>query len=713
MIEFHKFDSLTIVIAVLFAACLYLLWSRKRSNLAVVWRVINIGILLLIALQPKIVSYLKDSRPVVVAAVDVSESMGMTGRIIAAQKFLENHGQELGKRFRLKLYGFASGSGEVKNIEQLTKAHFGNGTDIVRSLFEIKRETGENLSGIMLFSDGNHNAGPARERWAAELNVPVFPVALGIGKKVRDAAVVSVKAEDFAFKNTPFEITAVVSAIGCAGKTLNVKLSQVSPEPKEIGRRSFAAASSRETKEITFPVTPYTSGEFKYRVEVEPVENEITLLNNAKSFNIEVVRDKLRVLFLCGQPGPEYAFLRQALKNDPLVELVTFVILRRPENIALASDADLALIPFPVQSIFRKDLFNFDILILENFTYKGYGFYPEYFSNIRRWVMDKGGGLIMTGGENSFASGGWYETPVGDVLPVYAEGPSIMFEKGFFRPSVENYSHPIMTVDDDPSKNAQAWRDAPELETCQALKIKPGAVLLAKDRQGGWAAISACDSGKGRAVAIGTDTTWRWALQSGTPDFYAKFWKNTVRFAARRSDSKKLRLAFDRPQYFEGQDYNMKVRSSEGMALPSVDITVTDASGKRVIAPAKKINDKEWIISGRFESSGEYRFTAAFRPKGMTVFEETRVQNVSPSKALEESELDDNTAFLKNTADVSGGQYFTAEAFSLKNMAAKLKETHQKEEKGEKPLWDSPWLLAFLVLSIVAELLFRRMVGLL
>mgnify|MGYP001325741864 CR=1 FL=1 len=44
-----------------------------------------------------------------------------------------------------------------------------------------------------------------------------------------------------------------------------------------------------------------------------------------KDLVLDVGRVRFRVLFICGQPGPEYAFLRQQFKSDPAVELVTFV----------------------------------------------------------------------------------------------------------------------------------------------------------------------------------------------------------------------------------------------------------------------------------------------------------------------------------------------------------------------------------------------------
>jgi len=713
MLEFHKFDLVSLVTVSLCLLGIYILLDRGKDKRFLAWRIFNACLLLAVALQPKIVHYVKDNRPVLAVAADVSESMRLTERTASAQKFLESRREELGRYFRIRSFAFSSVAQEAKNAAQLFRARPGDGTDISGSLSEIKRDIGDDLAGVLLLSDGNNTAPSAQESWARELNVPVFPVLLGSGKKITDAAVVSVKVGDFAFKNTPVDITATISAIGCAGRTLTVKLSVLEPAPRELSTQKLNVASQRETRDAQFTFTPYASGEFRYRIEIEPTGNEATLANNIKTFTLEVVRDKLRVLFLCGQPGPEYAFLRQVLKNDPLIELVSFVILRNPENITLASDEDLALIPFPVNTLFTTDIFNFDILIAEDFTYKRFGFYPEYMSNIRNWVAEKGGGLIMTGGENSFGSGGWFDTPVGGILPVSSENPYGNSLKGLFNAEVENYEHPITTVDDDPSKNAQDWKNAPQLDGCKALKIKPGASLLAKERSGGWAVISAWDCGKGRVAAIGTNSTWRWALQSDTPDFYSRFWQNTVRFAARKTGEKKLHVTFDRPDYFEGQDYRMKARSAEKQASAELEVSLTDPSGKKELMPVRKTGDREWALSGRFDKSGEYQFSSALKVNGLTAYEETRLQSVAPSRILEETMLDNNEAFLAAAADDSGGKLFTKETFSLKEMLPKLKPAAKKEDKGEKPLWDSFWIMALLAASILSELLLRRRKGML
>src|SRR5207247_4571617 len=45
----------------------------------------------------------------------------------------------------------------------------------------------------------------------------------------------------------------------------------------------------------------------------------------------------------------------------------------------------------------------------------------QQMGNIRDYVREYGGGLIMVGGEESFGLGGYYRTPVEEALPVTME----------------------------------------------------------------------------------------------------------------------------------------------------------------------------------------------------------------------------------------------------------------------------------------------------
>jgi uncharacterized membrane protein len=438
---------------------------------------------------------------------------------------------------------------------------------------------------------------------------------------------------------------------------------------------------------------------------------ELTYANNAREFTMETVREKLRVLYICGQPGPEYSFLRHMLKSDPSIELVSFVILRNPESIALVPENDLSLIPFPVNTIFTRDLYSFDALILENFTYRRFGFLPEYLANIRSWIIDKGGGLVMIAGANSFGQGGWGGTPVEEVLPVSLEQPQDRYEEGLFRPVVENYDNLLMALSDEKEKNEQLWHSIPELDGCQALRPKPGAQVLARHPWKNWTVIAAWDKGKGRSVAVGSNTTWRWALGADTPERYTRFWKNVVRYVTRSGETGKIHAAFDRPSYCSGQDFTLSVPESDMIEGCLLEAECIKPSGEKTVLPAVKQGRKGWKVSGAFDVPGKYIVDLRFKRKESTVFKIRRSQTVALPSADEETVLNVNEPLLQQMADESGGAYFTEESFSVQDMSGRVKRTERKIVRDKIPLWTSPWLLAALILSLFGEWYTRRKLG--
>src|SRR5204863_7521067 len=66
-----------------------------------------------------------------------------------------------------------------------------------------------------------------------------------------------------------------------------------------------------------------------------------------------------------------------------------------------------------------EDLQQFDLLILSDVPALAVG--RQQMDLYRRWVQEFGGGFIMIGGEQSFGVGGYFRTPVEQMLPVRME----------------------------------------------------------------------------------------------------------------------------------------------------------------------------------------------------------------------------------------------------------------------------------------------------
>src|SRR5207253_11368170 len=130
----------------------------------------------------------------------------------------------------------------------------------------------------------------------------------------------------------------------------------------------------------------------------------------------KVIRDRVRVLLVVGRPSWDVRFLRQLLKRDPNVDLISFFILRTPGVHPRSSQDELSLIPFRTQEIFQEQLKTFDLIIFQNFNHRPYRM-SQYLDGIAEYVRD-GGAFAMIGGDQSFSAGDYSGTPIEEILPM-------------------------------------------------------------------------------------------------------------------------------------------------------------------------------------------------------------------------------------------------------------------------------------------------------
>ncbi|MFN3966442.1 MAG: glutamine amidotransferase, partial [Endomicrobiia bacterium] len=499
------------VIVFLIIFLITLLYSKFK-----LLRIFTLILIFLILSQPTFIHLEKKEKPNIAVLIDGSKSMLFGQRLENAKKFYRSNLPLIEKYFEMDFYQFSENPTLIKRDEISNIKPKGNYTDIFGVLNEIGNTN--KYDAIMLFSDGIHNFGSNRQE--IKINKPVITICPKEKEPIKDISIIEVKSSDFIFKNVPAEITVSFYSGGLNGKEANIYIRK----EKEIlaSRKKIIDGSYQE---VTFEIISSKLGTETYTAEIEPFPEETIISNNKRNFTIETIREKIRILYICGQPSPEYYFLRYFLKSNPSIELVSFVILRNPEDIAVVPDEKLALIPFPAREIFLKDIFNFDLLILENFNYSRFYITPDYLLNVEKFVREKGGGFLMIAGDNAFGKGGYSGTAIEKILPVILDAPDEPFEEGTFTPVVLDRNHYLSFSD----------KDLYSLEGCQHLRQKPGSTVVAvhptlKLDGKNVVVLAGMEYGQGRTAALGTNTTWRWLLSSAyegkTESIYPKFWEN-------------------------------------------------------------------------------------------------------------------------------------------------------------------------------------------
>jgi len=544
------------------------------------------------------------------------------------------------------------------------------GTDIGGALEAVAdRYLGQQLRSVVLLTDGidrgglrTDDAGSLSSR-VPSLPGPLTVVQVGEALGGVDHAVTDIRTGGFAFLRTPFALTAVVE--GQPGHELPVTLRR---EGRLVDtQRTTLDGDGRA--EVRFEVIPNAVGRFVWEVSIPDEVADTIPGNNSHAVVVRVVRDRTRVLQVCGSPSYDQKFLRLFLKEDPSVDLVSFFILRTHDDFAAGwSPQELSLIAFPYERLFTEQLETFDVVIFQNFDFKPY-FERDpngLLSNIVRFVRD-GGAFVMVGGDRSFDLGEYADTPIAGILPVRLGVGATAVTDAPFKPSLAEggHQHPVTRIAGSLEDSALAWSRLPELdgmnrnrglvEGAAALLEHPNVTTEGRPMP----VLSVREVGEGRTMALMTDASWRWSFsEAGTGrgnQSYLRFWKGALRWLVADPDDRRMVAQPSADNVLLGESMRIKtvVRDAGFNPVPGARITGMVAAPDGAEVAIEGVTDEMGVavstITPQVQGAHRVRLVSEDRGAAETVFS---VVTRDPELA----EVSPDEAFLKRLAQAYGAQ---------------------------------------------------------
>lgn len=272
-----------------------------------------------------------------------------------------------------RIYANPNASGtDLASAIRLASAAFGGGT--------AKR--------LVLLSDGNETDGDAAQ--AAEVaagddvQIDYLPPDTQ-SERQAEVVVSDMVLPGEVTKGEPFEARVVVESTVATGGTLRLDRDGV-----PVARVPVHLTPG--TNSLVVSQTAGQPGFYRYRAVLE-ADRDTDVRNNV-GMGFVAVQGKPRILLLEGAPGSGQA-LAQALQAHDLL-----VTRAGPEGLPTRPE----------------DLQSYDSIVLSDFSADSMT--PPQMTLIASAVRETGIGFGMIGGENSFLPGGYYETPIADILPV-------------------------------------------------------------------------------------------------------------------------------------------------------------------------------------------------------------------------------------------------------------------------------------------------------
>jgi hypothetical protein len=195
-------------------------------------------------------------------------------------------------------------------LTENTPTRLGSHTNITNAMLESRKYQ---PSILMLITDGNHNFGVSPLTVLGEMTAPVYVYGVG-AEKIRDAAIVDVVAPAYVYAGDSLKIEVVIESSGFPGGDGQVVLAL--PPGKTVAKQTFRLSDTPARYTLKFKYAAEKSGALILETTIPPIAGEASYENNDRSIAINVLKDRIKVLYYTDHVSFNTRFLRTSLHQD-------------------------------------------------------------------------------------------------------------------------------------------------------------------------------------------------------------------------------------------------------------------------------------------------------------------------------------------------------------------------------------------------------------
>ena len=651
------------------------LWKRVLAAL----RFLSLFFLAFLLLEPLLeYSKKKVEKPIIVLAHDNSESMVFANDSVVVKSQLEESYNSLKAKLSAD-YEVVSYSVGDKVSENPTFDFKDKQTNLSEFFTEIQnRYYNRNLGGIVLASDGIYNSGGNPVFEAKKLkNVPVFSIQVGDTTPQKDLLIEEISHNRLVYKGNKFPVVVTVKAEQLNGVKTNVV---VSKNGRVLGKKPISVNNDLYLTQSSFELESERTGLQKYDVRVETVNGEFTTTNNYKSFYVDVLESKQKILILANSPHPDINALKLGFQSNENYEVTT----------NLAQD-------------FKDKIEEFSLVVLYNLPSQNEGL---------SLLKDKEVPLLLVVGNQTNVNS----------FNALKKGVTINNSKGFteaqayvntdfsqftISPGLVSFvnSFPPVQV---PFNQKYSVSNSTETAIYQRIgPVKTKYPLLAFNKNGAYKT----------GMLLG-EGIWRWRLQdysnNGSSDLFNELIVQTAQYLVSKEDKSLFRV-FRKTAYSE----NEKVQFEAEVYNKSYELVTTSDANMKIFNEQKeefsytfsKVGDSYKLNSGSLKP-GSYTYVATSTSKGGKL---TRTGEFSVEELkVEQNNTVANHQLLFNLSDVTGGEVLSISGLS--SLDEKLKKQENLvdviyQEKDVDDLINMKVIFFFILLLLGIEWFVRKRNG--
>jgi uncharacterized membrane protein len=518
-------------------------------------------------------------------------------------------------------------------------------------------------------------------------------------------------------------LEAAIAVRGARGEKTTVT---VEANGRIVATEEIRLPDGGDIARVRLRLPPLPPGTYRLSVTARPLANETVTENNAYHTVLEVRPGPVRILYLEGEPRPEFAFLRRAVAADSSLEVVGLMRSADKKFLRLGVRDSLELVTgFPSK---REELFKYRAIILGSI--ESSFFTGDQLRMLADFVSQRGGTLLALGGRAALSEGGYADTPMAEVLPVMLQ-PA---DKDTNRPPTILAVHPTtsgqgfaaLQLRETDAANTARWDSLPPLTSVNRLGVlRSGATVLLAGRPGGKSGtgqdvpvLAFQHYGRGVGAVLGVQDTWLWRMDASMPvedETHSTLWRQLLRWTV-ESAPDQVEITAVPSRVGPGEPVTLRAHVTDSTYLDvnnaAVTARVTTPSGRKVDVPMEWSLREDGSYTGRFisEEAGVYALSAESR-RGRDTTTSTGGALLADDQGADVEQAELRTPLLRRIAKETGGRYYPL------NESSRLGDDAVFTEAGvtvrdARDLWDMPVIFLALVVLMGTEWVYRRRRGL-
>jgi hypothetical protein len=580
------------------------------------------------------------------------------------------------------------------------------------------RFRGQPLAAICLLSDGIETVLPIKpENVSAPTTAPVYTFELEKPfkpkAKAKEVGIMHVDYPGRVVVGWDVEIKVSVRAVSMAGQTVVLELWR---DGTKFAETTVAFGDDEQTRDAVFTLTHDHPSAVQYEARLaDPSAKKDT---GKAAFVIDVVEPGNRVLYLQNTLSFDFKFLRKAIEANRNLQLAAYYRNKDGKLVSLTSSGRNAA--GSTMSLSPSALAQYAVIIMGNLPPDSVT--AEDLKNLRDFT-DKGGGLVVLGGQGGLLSPAVTTTALNEVLPV-TFGASSEYREGAFPVAItdKGLHHPVF---------GPLFSKIHEFQPLQTLNIgdsKPGIaeVLVCANCVGRQVPlVTAMKFGKGRVLTVATDTVFVWRLAersawAGQMSPYDTFWAQLMDWLIPKEQEKsggnKIDVVTDRTNYLLGEKPEVRatVNLPGGATTPkqlALTITTPDEKKFEYTMPGTMLQAADRQVPGYRTAvdltiAGVYVAEASAMIGGTNLSAQARFVVSKPLTEVTGQPV--NRDMLRRLSETSKGKYLP-----LGQWNDWRKNLHVEEQHFSRvqllDLWNHPVLLGLLLAVLAAEWIARKL----